>query len=48
MDGPKTRRESKKDPKEKAQGKNGKYTSKHVRFVETLQSKEKIVNPVNK
>jgi hypothetical protein len=39
MDGPKTRRESKKDPKEKAQGKNGKYSSKHVRFVEAIQEK---------
>ena len=48
MDDPKTRRESKKDQKEKAQGKNGKYSNKHVRIVETLRSKEKIVNPVKK
>ena len=39
MDCPKTRRETKKDQKEKAQGKNGKYTSKHIRFVEALKDK---------
>jgi hypothetical protein len=31
---PKTRKESKKDQKEKAQGKNGKYTQKGVRAKE--------------
>jgi hypothetical protein len=39
MDCPKTRRETKKDQKEKAQGKNGKYSSKHVRFVGALKEK---------
>ena len=48
MDDPKTRRESKKDPKEKAQGKNGNYTKKHVRFVEALLFKEKKGVPVKK
>jgi hypothetical protein len=33
MDEPKTRREKKKDQKEKGQGKNGKYSSKHIRIV---------------
>ncbi len=40
MDPPKTRRETKKDPKAKAQGQNGKYSSKHVRLVEALQEKK--------
>lgn len=31
MDDPKTRRESKKDQKEKGRGKDGKYCQKHVR-----------------
>jgi hypothetical protein len=34
---PQTRRESKKDQKEKGKGKNGKYTQKHVRKVEDLK-----------
>jgi len=34
MDPPKTRRESKKDQKEKAEGKDGKYTQKHIRLAE--------------
>lgn len=34
---PKTRKESKKDQKEKGQGKDGRYTQKHVRLVESLQ-----------
>jgi hypothetical protein len=34
MDQPKTRRESKKDQREKGAGKNGKYTAKHVRLTE--------------
>jgi len=29
---PKTRKESKKNPKEKGQGQNGKYSAKHVRL----------------
>ena len=37
MDNPKTRRESKKDQKEKGKGKDGKYTQKHVRVVEALK-----------
>ena len=41
MDPPKTRRESKKDQKEKGQGKNGKYSQKHVREVEKLKEKNK-------
>jgi hypothetical protein len=41
MDGPKTRRETKKDQKEKGQGKNGKYSNKHIRQVETLKEKQK-------
>lgn len=40
MDQPKTRRESKKDQKEKAQGTNGKYSSKHIRYVELLREKK--------
>ena len=40
MDPPKTRRESKKDPKTKAQG-NSVYSAKHVRKVEALQTKRK-------
>lgn len=34
MDPPKTRKESKKDPRTKAAGKNGKYSAKHVRLSE--------------
>jgi hypothetical protein len=34
---PKTRKETKKDQKEKCQGKDGKYTQKHVRLVQALQ-----------
>jgi len=37
MDPPKTRKESKKDQKQKGQGKNGKYSQKHVRAVEELK-----------
>lgn len=40
MDPPKTRKESKKDPKEKGQGKTI-YTSKHIRMIETLREKQK-------
>ena len=35
---PKTRKESKKDQKEKGAGKNGKYSTKHIRLVEALKS----------
>jgi hypothetical protein len=38
MDPPKTRKESKKDPKEKAKGKTI-YSAKHVRQVENLKKK---------
>ena len=41
MDNPKTRRESKKDQKEKGQGKDGKYSQKHVRQMEALKEKQK-------
>ncbi len=41
MDPPKTRRETKKDPREKAGGKDGKYSQKHIRTVETLKDKQK-------
>jgi hypothetical protein len=41
MDDPKTRKESKKDQREKGQGKNGKYSSKHVRAKESLREKDK-------
>lgn len=40
MDPPQTRRESKKDPKVKAQGKTI-YTSKHVRQLEALKEKKR-------
>jgi hypothetical protein len=39
MDPPQTRREKKKDQHEKATGKNGGYSSKHVRLSETLKEK---------
>jgi hypothetical protein len=42
MDGPKTRRESKKDQKEKAKGKDGKYSQKHIRMMESLTEKKKV------
>ena len=41
MDPPQTRREKKKDQREKGQGKNGKYSAKHVREVEKLKEKRK-------
>lgn len=41
MDAPQTRREKKKDQKEKGQGKNGKYSTKHIREVEKLKEKRK-------
>jgi hypothetical protein len=37
MDPPKTRKETKKDQKQKGQGKDGKYSQKHVRAVEELK-----------
>jgi len=41
MDEPKTRRETKKDQTEKMNGKNGKYSQKHIRNVEMLKIREK-------
>ena len=40
MDPPQTRREKKKDQHEKAVGKNGGYSSKHVRLAEMLKEKK--------
>mgnify|MGYP000093954286 CR=1 FL=1 len=40
MDAPKTRKEKKKDQREKGQGKNGGFTQKHVRETERLQEKK--------
>lgn len=42
MDPPKTRRESKKDQREKGAGVNGKYSSKHVRQMDVLKEKKKM------
>jgi hypothetical protein len=41
MDPPKTRKETKKDQREKGGGKDGKYSQKHIRQVENLKSKRK-------
>jgi len=41
MDNPKTRREAKKDQKVKGQGKDGKYSQKHIRAVQELKDKKK-------
>lgn len=41
MDGPPTRKEKKKDQREKGGGKDGKYSQKHIRAVEELKSKLK-------
>ena len=41
MDPPKTRKETKKDQKEKGQGKDGKYSQKHIRQFEALKEKQK-------
>lgn len=41
MDPPKTRRETKKDQREKGGGKDGKYSQRHIRSVETLKDKQK-------
>jgi hypothetical protein len=38
---PSTRREKKKDQKEKGQGLNGKYSQKHIRSVEALKEKQR-------
>ena len=38
MDTPKTRKESKKNQQEKGGGKNGKYSTKHIRAVDELMS----------
>jgi hypothetical protein len=40
MDEPKTRKESKKNQKEKGQGRDGKYSQKHIRFVAELAEKK--------
>ena len=37
MDDPKTRRETKKNQSEKGKGKDGKYSQKHIRAVESLK-----------
>ena len=41
MDDPKTRRDKKKDQREKGGGKDGKYSTKHIRVMEALQAKTK-------
>lgn len=41
MDPPQTRREKKKDQREKGSGKDGKYSQKHIRAAEALLSKKK-------
>jgi hypothetical protein len=41
MDNPKTRRETKKDQKQKAQSKDGKYSQKHIRAIEVLKEKQR-------
>jgi hypothetical protein len=40
MDSPSTRREKKKDQKEKGQGKDGKFSQKHVRQMEAIREKK--------
>jgi hypothetical protein len=42
MDQPKTRKETKKDQREKGGGKNGKYSAKHIREVEKILSKVRV------
>lgn len=39
-DGPQSRREKRKDQKEKGGGKDGKYSQKHIRTVEKLKEKK--------
>lgn len=41
MDPPSTRREKKKDQREKGHGKDGKYSQKHVRHMEALKEKKR-------
>ena len=41
MDDPKTRRDKKKDQREKGGGKDGKYSTKHIRLMEAVQAKTK-------
>jgi hypothetical protein len=41
MDNPKTRRETKKDQKQKGKGKDGKYSQKHIRVIESLKEKQR-------
>ena len=41
MDEPKTHKDRKKDQKEKGQGKDGKYSSKHIRLLESARTKRK-------
>jgi hypothetical protein len=41
MDPPQTRREKKKDQREKGGGKDGKYSQKHIRAAEALLEKKK-------
>lgn len=41
MDPPQTRREKKKDQREKGGGKDGKYSQKHVRAIESLKEKRR-------
>jgi hypothetical protein len=49
MDPPKTRKESKKDQREKGGGKDGKYSQKHIRKVaDLLEKKENTLKPKNK
>lgn len=40
MDPPQTRREKKKDQREKGGGKDGKYSSKHVRLAQVIRDKK--------
>lgn len=44
MEPPKTRRETKKDQKMKGQGKDGKYSQKHIRNVGMLKIREKPIS----
>jgi len=41
MDDPKTRRDKKKDQREKGSGKDGKYSTKHIRLMEAFHGKTK-------
>ena len=45
MDTPKTRKESKKDQREKGGGKDGKYSQKHIRRVAELTESNKKTKP---